>query len=58
MLVAYGFRLPSAIDNRPLDFEEWEARVGQVVYVSATISSALRPARNHSTSIGAPISST
>ena len=36
VLVAYGFRLPSAIDNRPLSFEEWEARVGQVVYVSAT----------------------
>jgi excinuclease ABC subunit B len=36
VLVAYGFRLPSAIDNRPLNFEEWEARVGQVVYVSAT----------------------
>jgi excinuclease ABC subunit B len=36
VLVAYGFRLPSAIDNRPLSFEEWEARVSQVVYVSAT----------------------
>jgi excinuclease ABC subunit B len=36
VLVAYGFRLPSAIDNRPLNFEEWEARVNQVVYVSAT----------------------
>jgi excinuclease ABC subunit B len=36
VLVAYGFRLPSAIDNRPLSFEEWEARVRQVVYVSAT----------------------
>jgi excinuclease ABC subunit B len=36
VLVSYGFRLPSAIDNRPLNFEEWEARVGQVVYVSAT----------------------
>jgi excinuclease ABC subunit B len=36
VLVAYGFRLPSALDNRPLSFEEWEARVGQVVYVSAT----------------------
>jgi len=35
-LVAYGFRLPSAPDNRPLNFPEWEARVGQVVYVSAT----------------------
>jgi excinuclease ABC subunit B len=36
VLVAYGFRLPSALDNRPLNFDEWEARVGQVVYVSAT----------------------
>ena len=35
-LVAYGFRLPSALDNRPLNFEEWEKRVGQVVFVSAT----------------------
>ncbi len=35
-LVDYGFRLPSAIDNRPLRFEEFEARVGQRVYVSAT----------------------
>src|SRR5438270_1580790 len=36
VLVAYGFRLPSALDNRPLNFEEWEQRVKQVVYVSAT----------------------
>ena len=36
MLVDYGFRLPSALDNRPLNFEEWEARVHQVVFVSAT----------------------
>jgi excinuclease ABC subunit B len=36
VLVAYGFRLPSALDNRPLNFEEWEARVGQAVFVSAT----------------------
>jgi excinuclease ABC subunit B len=35
-LVAFGFRLPSAIDNRPLAFEEFEARVGQVCFVSAT----------------------
>jgi excinuclease ABC subunit B len=35
-LVAYGFRLPSALDNRPLTFEEFEHRVNQVVYVSAT----------------------
>jgi excinuclease ABC subunit B len=36
VLVAYGFRLPSALDNRPLDFKEWQARIGQVVHVSAT----------------------
>ncbi|NQW19246.1 MAG: excinuclease ABC subunit UvrB [Chloroflexi bacterium] len=35
-LVDYGFRLPSAIDNRPLAFEEFEERVNQIVYVSAT----------------------
>jgi excinuclease ABC subunit B len=35
-LVDYGFRLPSAMDNRPLRFEEWESRIGQVIYVSAT----------------------
>jgi excinuclease ABC subunit B len=36
ILVQYGFRLPSARDNRPLTFEEFENRVNQVVYVSAT----------------------
>jgi excinuclease ABC subunit B len=36
VLVAYGFRLPSALDNRPLNFDEWQARVGQIVHVSAT----------------------
>jgi len=36
VLVAYGFRLPSALDNRPLNFEEWEKRVHQVIFVSAT----------------------
>jgi excinuclease ABC subunit B len=35
-LVQYGFRLPSALDNRPLRFDEWRRRVGQVIYVSAT----------------------
>ncbi|MGN0975761.1 MAG: helicase-related protein, partial [Gemmiger sp.] len=35
-LVEYGFRLPSAFDNRPLRFEEFESRVGQTVFVSAT----------------------
>lgn len=35
-LVEYGFRLPSALDNRPLTFDEWESMVGQRIYVSAT----------------------
>jgi excinuclease ABC subunit B len=36
VLVAHGFRLPSALDNRPLTFEEFENRVNQIMYVSAT----------------------
>jgi len=36
LLIEYGFRLPSALDNRPLQFEEFETRVNQVIYVSAT----------------------
>jgi excinuclease ABC subunit B len=36
VLVEYGFRMPSALDNRPLNFEEFEQRIGQVLYVSAT----------------------
>ncbi|HXA42412.1 MAG TPA: excinuclease ABC subunit UvrB [Candidatus Solibacter sp.] len=35
-LVEYGFRLPSALDNRPLDFNEWDQRVTQLIYASAT----------------------
>jgi excinuclease ABC subunit B len=35
-LIEYGFRLPSALDNRPLTFAEWEATVHQVIFVSAT----------------------
>lgn len=35
-LVEHGFRLPSALDNRPLTFEEWEAVVNQIIFVSAT----------------------
>jgi excinuclease ABC subunit B len=35
-LVEYGFRLPSALDNRPLNFDEFERRIGQAIYVSAT----------------------
>ena len=35
-LVEYGFRLPSAMDNRPLNFDEWERRMGQLMFVSAT----------------------
>ncbi len=38
-LVEHGFRLPSALDNRPLKFEEWEAKTHQVIFVSATPSS-------------------
>jgi excinuclease ABC subunit B len=37
-LVEYGFRLPSALDNRPLKFEEFEQKVNQIIYVSATPS--------------------
>jgi len=37
-LVKFGFRLPSAYDNRPLKFEEWEERMNQVIYTSATPS--------------------
>ncbi len=35
-LVEYGFRLPSALDNRPLRFDEWEERINQILFVSAT----------------------
>jgi len=35
-LVGYGFRLPSALDNRPMRFDEWESVINQVIYVSAT----------------------
>jgi excinuclease ABC subunit B len=35
-LVEHGFRLPSALDNRPLKFDEWEEKIKQVIYVSAT----------------------
>ena len=35
-LVEYGFRLPSALDNRPLSFEEFESRIGQTIFMSAT----------------------
>jgi excinuclease ABC subunit B len=37
-LVSHGFRLPSALDNRPLKFQEWEERTGQICFVSATPS--------------------
>ena len=36
VLVSFGFRLPSALDNRPLNFDEWKSRDGQVIFVSAT----------------------
>lgn len=35
-LVDYGFRLPSALDNRPLNFEEFESKIDQLLFVSAT----------------------
>ena len=35
-LVDYGFRLPSALDNRPLNFKEWESKISQMLFVSAT----------------------
>ena len=35
-LVNYGFRLPSALDNRPLNFEEFESKINQMMFVSAT----------------------
>lgn len=35
-LVDYGFRLPSALDNRPLNFEEFESKIDQIMFVSAT----------------------
>lgn len=38
-LVEYGFRLPSALDNRPLRFDEWESKIHQILFVSATPSS-------------------
>ncbi|MEI6287411.1 MAG: excinuclease ABC subunit UvrB [Bacillota bacterium] len=47
MLVDYGFRLPSAIDNRPLKFEEFDERIKQIVYVSATPSAYERTTSEH-----------
>lgn len=38
VLINYGFRLPSALDNRPLKFHEWEDKIGQTIFVSATPS--------------------
>jgi excinuclease ABC subunit B len=35
-LVEYGFRLPSALDNRPLNFDEFEKKISNAIYVSAT----------------------
>lgn len=47
-LVEYGFRLPSAVDNRPLTFEEYEERVGETIYTSATPGNY---EREHSTQV-------
>ena len=49
-LVGHGFRLPSALDNRPLNFAEFNGRIGQVVYISATPGRyEIRTAQNHVT---------
>ena len=56
-LVDYGFRLPSALDNRPLKFEEFEAKMRQAVFVSATpaeLRAASTPARWSSSWCGRP----
>ncbi len=48
MLVDYGFRLPSALDNRPLMYEEFESKINQVIYVSATPGDEeLKKVNNH-----------
>lgn len=46
-LVEYGFRLPSALDNRPLQFEEFEGMVNQAIYISATPAQYEREKSNH-----------
>ena len=56
-LVEYGFRLPSALDNRPLTFEEFEERIDQVVFVSATpgpVRARAQRSRSSSRSSGRP----
>ena len=61
ILVDFGFRLPSALDNRPLTFEEFEATVNQVVYMSRDarpVRARAKPARSSSSSSGRPASST
>ncbi len=46
-LVDFGFRLPSALDNRPLEFQEFEKMVNQIIYVSATPSAYEKECSNH-----------
>ena len=61
ILVDFGFRLPSALDNRPLTFEEFEAHLDQVIHMSATPSRVRAPARrsrSSSSSSGPRASST
>jgi excinuclease ABC subunit B len=53
-LVEYGFRLPSAMDNRPLKFEEFETRMRQVIFVSATPAATRRACRPGGRAAGAP----
>ncbi len=45
-LVDYGFRLPSAKDNRPLNFEEFESKIDQMLFVSATPECSMRRSMN------------
>ena len=47
VLVEHGFRLPSALDNRPLSFEEFQQRMGQTIYTSATPGPFSTPASRH-----------
>ena len=61
ILVDFGFRLPSALDNRPLTFEEFEAHLNQAIYMCATpgaVRARAQPSRSSSSSSARPASST
>ena len=49
-LVEHGFRLPSALDNRPMRFDEWEGIVGDTIFVSATLDPTKRNTSNYASS--------